>query len=133
MNFTLKEKLDLMKCLCWDYDVSPQSMLDVIEGRAESADGVFDREKLLVRCLERLPWHYTISLWDKDVMIKLYTPQLSKRLFPKQRRREIDGTFSILRKEPLPHTGWGDEYSKSLQRAFLSDRWNGVEQSVLQP
>lgn len=121
---TKEKKLELVKSLCWDYDVSLQSMLDVIEGRAESADGVFDREKLLVRCLERLPWHHVVSLWDKDVMLELYNDNLSKRLFPKQRRSEIDGTFSILRREPLPHTGWGDEYSKSLQRAFLSDRWN---------
>ena len=129
---TLDKKLDLMKYLCWDYYVSPQSMLDVIEGRAELADGVFDREKLLVRCLERLPWHYITTLWDKNVMLELYTPQVSKRLFPKQRRSEIDGTFAILRREPLPHSGWSNEYSKSLQRTFLSNRWNRVEQGVLQ-
>jgi len=130
--FTLDKKLDIMKSICWDYNVSRQSMLDVIEGRAESADGVFDRKKLLVRCLQRLPWHYVTELWDKNVLMELYDCELSKRLFPKQKRREIDGMFSILRKEPLPHTGWSDEYSKSLQRAFLSDRWNGVEQGVLQ-
>jgi hypothetical protein len=121
-----------MKSLCWDYNVSEQAMLDVIDGTAELADGVFDRKKLLVRCLERLPWHYVTSLWDKDVMLELYGPELSKRLFPKQKRSEIDGMFAILRKEPLPHTGWGDEYSKSLRRTFLSDRWNRVEQGVLQ-
>ena len=125
--FTLNKRLDIMKSLCWDYNVSQQSMLDVIEGRAESAEGVFDRKKLLVRCLERLPWHYVTSLWDKDVMMKLYDTELSRRLFPKQKRSEIDGMFAILRKEPLPHTGWGDEYSKSLQRTFLSDRWNSVK------
>jgi len=129
---TADKKLDLMKYLCWDYNVSPQSMLDVIEGRTELADGVFDKEKLLVRCLERLPWHYVVSLWNKDELNKLYSPELSKRLFPKQKRSEIDGTFAILRRETLPHSGWGDEYSKSLKRTFLSDRWNSVEQSVLQ-
>lgn len=60
---TKEKKLELVKSLCWDYDVSLQSMLDVIEGRAESADGVFDREKLLVRSLERLPWHYEENLY----------------------------------------------------------------------
>jgi hypothetical protein len=117
----------MMKIICWDYDVSQQSMLDVIEGRTESAGGVFDREKLLVRCLERLPWHYVTSLWDKDVMMKLYDHKLSMRLFPKQKRSEIDEMFAILRKEPLPHTGWSDEYSKSLQRTFLSDRRDSVK------
>lgn len=44
-------------------------MLSVIEGKTPTA-GPFDREKLFVRSLERLPWHRVILLWGLDTADK---------------------------------------------------------------
>jgi hypothetical protein len=123
MVLSLEEKLKCMKSLNWDYTTSPEDMLAVLEGRIEKA-GPFDQKTLLVRSLERLHWEYVAALWGVEKMKALYTPELSRRIWPKGRRRLFDFAFGILRKEPVSPSGWGSEYSKSVRHAFLSDRWN---------
>jgi hypothetical protein len=55
IQLTHEEKLNLMRSLNWDYLDTQKDMLAVIEGRLASS-GVFTRDKLFVRSLERLPW-----------------------------------------------------------------------------
>ena len=52
-----EKKLELTRSLNWDYEVSPQDILSIIEGKIE-AKAPFDRKFLFARSLERLPWHY---------------------------------------------------------------------------
>ncbi|MDR2718082.1 MAG: hypothetical protein LBB89_08470 [Treponema sp.] len=61
LNLSHEEKLKLMGNLNWDYLDAHEDMLAVIEGRLESS-GAFNREKLFVRSLERIPWHYVTAL-----------------------------------------------------------------------
>jgi len=116
-----EEKIDLMASLNWDYLDTREDMLAVIEGRLESS-GAFDREKLFVRSLERLSWHYMISLWGIENIKKLYTPEIARRIWPKGRRSHYDFAVAILRGESVSPPGWGTEYSKSKRYQFFSNR-----------
>jgi len=130
MKLSYEDKIELMSSLNWDYLDSYEDMLDVIEGRLESS-GAFNREKLFVRSLERLPWHYLTALWGVETIKKMYTPEIAKRIWPKERRYDYDYAFAVLRGEPLPLTRWGDERFKQMWQPVFSDRWYRVKQSVL--
>jgi len=119
------EKLNLMKSLNWDYLDTHEDMLAVIEGRLDSS-GAFTRDRLFVRSLERLPWHYITALWGIDTIMELYTPEIAVRVWPKERRKHYDFALAVLRKEPLPDTGWGAPCFKSKRHRFFSDRGNGA-------
>jgi hypothetical protein len=125
MELTRKDKLRLMANLNWDVLDSFEDMLDVIEGRRESS-GSFDRKKLFVRSLERLPWHYTVALWGVETMKELYTPEIRKRIWPPERRDTFDFAFGILRGEPVSFAGWGAEHYRSKRHRFFSDRGNSA-------
>jgi hypothetical protein len=123
MVLSREEKLAYMASLNWDYTTSPEDMLAVLEGRIKKA-GPFDQKTLLVRSLERLHWEYVAALWGVEKIKELYTPELSRRIWPKGRRRLFDFAVGILRKEPVSPSGWGSEHSKSVRNTFFSDRWN---------
>ena len=126
MQLCYDEKLSMMSALNWDYLDEFEDMLAVIDGRLESS-GVFTQDKLFVRSLERLPWHYVTALWGIEAITRLYTPEVAMRIWPKERRRYFDYAVAVLRREPIPPARWGDEYYKSMWRPFLSNRWYSVE------
>ena len=119
------EKLNLMSSLNWDYLDTHEDMLAVIEGCIESS-GAFTRDRLFIRSLERLPWHYITALWGIETIKELYTPDIANRIWPKERRRHFDFALAVLRREPLPTTGWGAPCYKSKRHRFFSDRGNGA-------
>ena len=124
LNLSYDEKLKLMNSLNWDYLDKREDMLAVIEGRLDSS-GAFTRDKLFVRSLERLPWHYVTALWGTETIKELYTPEIANRIWPKERRYHFDFALAVLRKEPLPPARWGTPYFKSKRHRFFSDRGNG--------
>ena len=121
IDLSHEEKLDLMGSLNWDYLDKPEDMLAVIDGRLERS-GAFIREKLFVRSLERLSWHYTVALWGIDAIKELYTPELAGRIWPKGRRYHFDFAIAVLRGEPVSPPRWGTEYFKSERYRFFSNR-----------
>jgi hypothetical protein len=123
MELSREEKIKLMGNLNWDYRVSPEEMLAVLEGALEQA-GPFNRSFLFLRSLERLPWHYLIALWGVETAKELYTPEIARRLWPKDIRSRYDFAFGILRKEPVSPAEWGSPRAKQLRDTFLSHRWN---------
>jgi len=125
MQLSRGEKIELMSSLNWDYLDSYEDMLAVIEGKLESS-GAFTSDKLFVRSLERLPWHYVTALWGVDRIKEMYTPELAKRIWPKERRHHFDFALAVLRREPLPPARWGDGYFKSQRHRFFSDRRNST-------
>ena len=125
MKLSYEEKIDLMSSLNWDYLDSYDDMLAVIEGGLECS-GAFTRDKLFVRSLERLPWHYVTALWGVETIKDMYTPEIAKRIWPKERRKHFDYALAVLRREPLPPTRWGDEYFKSKRYRFFSNRGNST-------
>ena len=119
---TYEEKLSLMRSLNWDYLDTHEDMLAVIEGRLETS-GAFTRDKLFVRSLERLPWHYVTVLWGIEKIKELYTPEIARRIWPKEKRGHLDFAVGILRREPvLPVIKWGTlpPYIKSKRHEFFS-------------
>ena len=125
LQLSYEEKLELMSSLNWDYLDKHEDMLAVIEGRLDNS-GAFTRDKLFVRSLERLPWHYVVALWGVEKIKDLYTPEIAKRIWPKERRHHFDYALAVLRRDPLPPTRWGDEYFKSKRHRFFSNRGNGA-------
>ena len=130
LQLSHEEKIKFMSNLNWDYQDTYEDMLAVIEGRLDSS-GAFTREKLFVRSLERLPWHYVTALWGIEKIKELYTPEIASRIWPKDRRYHFDFALAVLRRESLPPARWGDGYFKSKRYRFFSDRGNSVKQSLL--
>jgi len=126
LNLNYDEKIRLMSSLNWDYLDKYEDMLAVIEGKLESS-GAFTRDKLFVRSLERLPWHYVTALWGIETIKELYTPEIANRIWPKSRRYHFDFALAVLRRETLPPSRWGDEYFKSKRHRFFSDRRYSVK------
>jgi hypothetical protein len=122
LNLSYDDKIELMKTINWDYLDTPEDMLLVIEGSLESS-GAFERNKLFLRSMERLPWHYFFALWGKDNILALYNEDIANRLWPKERKKHYDYAIAVLRGEALPAARWGDEYYKQMWRPFLSNRW----------
>ena len=125
LDLSYDEKIELMRSLNWDTLDTCEDMLAVIEGYNVRSETI-NRDRLFVRSLERLPWHYVTALWGIDAIIELYTPENASRIWPKERRRHFDFAIAVLRREPLPTTRWGAEYYKSKRHRFFSDRGNGA-------
>jgi hypothetical protein len=125
MNLSHDEKLAIMTSLNWDYITSPEDMLAVAEGKIDKA-GPFDRNFLFVRFLERVPWHRLIAFWGVDAVKELYTPEIARRLFPRDLRKKYDFALAILRREPVSVAEWGTERYKSKRNRFFSNRGNGA-------
>jgi len=125
MTLTYDEKINLMSSLNWDCIDKYEDMLAVIEGRLERS-AAFTRDRLFLRSLERLPWHYMVALWGVETIKEMYTEDIAKRIWPKGRRKDFDYALAILRKEPLPPSRWGDEYYVTKRHRFFSDRGNGT-------
>ncbi|MDR1948731.1 MAG: hypothetical protein LBQ38_05010, partial [Spirochaetaceae bacterium] len=108
MNLSYEEKLAIMTSLNWDYTTPPEDMLAVAEGKIDKA-GPFDRNFLFVRFLERVPWHRLIAFWGVEAVKELYTPEIARRLFPRELRKKYDFALAILRREPVSAAEWGTE------------------------
>jgi hypothetical protein len=119
------EKIELMGSLNWDTVDKLEDMLAVIDGQL-ACSGTFTRNKLFVRSLERLPWHYVTALWGIEAIKELYTPENANRIWPKERKWHFDFAVAVLRREALPPARWGVEYFKSKRHRFFSDRGNGT-------
>jgi hypothetical protein len=130
LNLSHEEKIKLMSSLNWDYLDTYEDMLSVIEGRLKTS-GAFTQDKLFVRSLERLPWHYVTALWGIEKIKELYTPEIAKRIWPKERRYHFDFALAVLRREPLPASRWGDEHYKQMWRPIFSNRWYGAKPGLL--
>jgi hypothetical protein len=110
IHLTHDEKIQMMSSLNWDYLDNYEDMLAVIEGRLESS-GAFNREKLFVRSLERLPWHYVTALWGVETIKELYTPEIAEQISPKEMKSLFDFSVSVLRGEkPEAPYKWGDKF-----------------------
>ena len=123
LELSYDEKIELMGLLNWDTQDKCEDMLAVIEGDLINS-GAFTKDKLFIRSLERLPWHYMTALWGIDAIKELYTPENATRIWPKERRRHFDFALAVLRGEPLPVTKWGAGYYKSKRYRFFSNRGN---------
>lgn len=125
-------RLRLAARLNWDYEVRPEELLAVIDGRIDKA-GPFDRNRLLVRSLERLTWHKVVELWGADRLAAIDILPLIGRLRSRELRRRYGFVFRLLRKEAVPSSGWGPELRGRVRSGLLSNRWDRPQPRVRQP
>jgi hypothetical protein len=126
MSTTENEKMIMAKSLNWDYAVSDEDIISIIEERNSEVKAL-NREKLFLRSLERLSWQSIVTLWGIDAIKKMYTPDLSLKLFPKSLKQKYDIILSILQGHSLSDAGWSSERAKKMQHTFLSNRWNRIK------
>jgi len=121
---------EIVKRLCWDYDIDPADLLDVVEGYRESA-GPLDRQKLFARSLERLPWNRIVELWGFEQARSLLGPGTISLVRDKSRRKQLERLEKILRGESVSASRWDSELRKKLQNSVLSNRWYRTKQGIL--
>lgn len=119
-------RLRLAAGLNWDYEVRPEELLAVIDGRMEKA-GPFDRDRLLVRSQERLTWLKVVELWGADRLAAVDIRPLLGRVRSPELRRRYDFVFRLLRKEVVPSSGWGPELRGRVRSGLLSHRWDRTQ------
>ena len=61
LELSYDDKIKLMDLLNWDTLDKSEDILAVIEGHLQHSES-FTRDKLFIRSLERLPWHYVTAL-----------------------------------------------------------------------
>ena len=109
----------MMDSLNWDCADAPGDMLAVIDGRL-TGSGFFTRDKLFVRSLERLPWHYMTGLWGVEAIKELYTPEIAARIWPNERRKHFDFALAVLRGKPPLQDGVMNIISRNGTEFFLT-------------
>ena len=120
---TIERKL---KSLLWDYVVDPAEAYEVLIGKRQQA-GPFDREKLLIRLLERLSWYDLLEILSPEGVKNTLTPEIIHKLrFPYLKER-YEFIRRILHAEPVSFTGWNPENRARVGAAFLSHRRYGAQ------
>lgn len=128
-NLSKEEKLSLLDNLTWDYNVTSEDLLSIIE-KNSTRELPFSEKTLFARCLETFTWEELISLWGLERAKLLYTPEVSRMIFPKLLREEYDNVFSLLQRGTLSRTGQSPEYIERLRTFLLFNRRNRCEQRV---
>jgi len=120
---TIERKL---KSLLWDYVVDPAEAYEVLIGKRQQA-GPFDREKLLIRLLERLSWYDLLEVLSPEGVKNTLTLEIIEKLrFPYLKER-YEFIRRILHAEPVSFAGWSPENRARIGAAFLSHRRYGAQ------
>lgn len=125
-----EKKMEIVGKLHWDFDVSSEELLEVIEGERECC-GPFTKETLFARCLGVLVWQDVARLWGVEKCASMYTDNVRRMLFPRELRSDYDELFRILRGGALQNPGRGAEKREKLRDAILFNRRNRAEPRVL--
>lgn len=126
---TTAEKQDTLKSIVWDYHVQGDRLLDVLLGLREK-EGPFEQDKLLLRVLERLPWHDVLELTGKDLLKQLLTSERIARLRLPEQRKRYDRIRKILQGESVSFSGWDPRHREAYRRSLLSNRWYRTKQAL---
>lgn len=124
-----EQKLHLIEKLNWDYNISPDDILEVIKGTKTSV-AAFTRENLFARSMETFLWEDLVNLWGLETCKNLYTEKTRRMIFSKPLREEYDVVFSVLQGNPLPVSGQSAERIERLRSSLLFNRRNRCEQRV---
>ena len=128
-QLTREEKKELAVNLNWDYNVSTDDIVDLIEGKKTDI-GCFTRENIYARSLQVFRWEDLVNLWGMVTLIEMYTEKTRRMLFPKQLRTDYDIVFAILRHDPLSIPRQSPEDIEELRTALFYYRRNRNQQGV---
>ena len=112
----------ILKRLSWDYTISPEEIYAVISHEASHA-GHWDFRQLFLRMLERLSWYDLLEFFDRATLEKWLVPEILSQLRFAEQREKYERLGKILRREPVPFTKWGAQYSAEVESTLFSNRW----------
>lgn len=123
---TREKKLALINKIYWDYVVSPEEILDKIEGKSEWTDER-ERNRTFVRTFETLRWNETVAIWSlKESMACLDNEDIEKNI-----RRQQSARFHYLRDflhgKTVSPPEQNFECYKRIVPLLVSNRWYGVK------
>jgi len=72
-----------MKSLMWDYDISPELCLEVLEGSRETA-GHYNKEMLFKKLIESYRWFTVLKILPPDRIYELLTNEVLDKLRDKK-------------------------------------------------
>ncbi len=118
-----KEKfLEYVEYIIWDYNIDPNLLYEVFIGKRDKI-AHFDRNKIIIRILENLPWYDVIEIISVDEIKNFLTPENIRKIYPPAMREKYDRLRKILLGEPLPSSGWDNKDNEKFRYPFLSNRW----------
>src|SRR3972149_172780 len=90
MQFTHEQKIALMKSLMWDFPISPEHCLEVLEGTREKA-GHYNQFTLFRKLIESFPWFTVMRILTLQRILQLLTDKTiySLRFKSLQKRYEF--------------------------------------------
>ncbi len=120
MKYPDSTRKELLKKIYWDYTIDTDSLLIQLDNNTLPQQ---TKERLFIRCLQHLPWHFVVGIFGFDKAKELLTNEVTQKIWPKERSTR----FAILRKilygEPLPPARWDTELRKKIRSTVLSNRW----------
>jgi hypothetical protein len=105
MNIPEERKKELLKQVIWDYNVSPDLLLDILENKLKKYSHI-NRKYLINRCFNYLNWYQFVSLFDKnDLLNVLQEINVDSRKTGKKTIIGLEFAKRFLRKETLSASG----------------------------
>ena len=89
-----EERLGLMRSLMWDYNISPEDCLDVLEGTREKA-GHYTEATLFCKLLESYRWFTILKIIQPERVLDLLTDNVIHSL----RFKSLSERYAFIRKE----------------------------------
>ena len=102
MQNSSERKKQLLKQVVWDYNISPDILLNILEKKQKKYSHI-NRDYLINRCFNYLNWYQFVSLFDKNDLLQA----LQKINFTDSKNISTGLEFAkkFLRKEAISPTG----------------------------
>ncbi len=114
----------IMQLIVWDYDINPLDLYDIVTEKKNKI-GIFDKQRILIRMIERLSWYDLVNLLG----IEFLKINLASSILNKLRFSSTKDKYEIIRKvlqgETVSFTGWSPEYRKKIKHTLISHRRYG--------
>ncbi|MEJ2196641.1 MAG: hypothetical protein P8X73_17545 [Ignavibacteriaceae bacterium] len=116
----------ILKSVIWDYNIDPYEYFLIASGKIEKP-GLINKERALIRLIERLSWYELLSLFDTNFIKENLTAELISKLRSDQLKRKYELIRKVLYGETISLTGWDIENRKRIKSSLLSNRWYNTQ------
>jgi len=123
---TKEEKNKVLRSIVWDYQVDGQKLMEVMTG-SRDAEGPFNKERIFLRMLERLPWYDILNLVGIKFLQENLTYKRIAQLHQPHQRNRYERIRKILHREPLSFSGWNPCHRQKYRSTLLSNRWHRAQ------